>query len=64
MTSTNNHAVPEKLKVREFYNDKCIFLTGVTGFVAKVLLEKLIRAIPRFGKIYILIRAKKTMTAQ
>ena len=49
----------QQLKVREFFSDKCILITGVTGFVGKVLLEKLLSTIPRIGKLYIMIRAKK-----
>ena len=50
------------IKVRDFYNDKCMLITGVTGFVGKVLLEKLLATIPRIGKLYIMIRAKKNMS--
>lgn len=45
--------------VREFYAGKNIFLTGVTGFVGKALLEKLLRCCPEVGNIYCLVRAKK-----
>lgn len=48
-----------KLNIREFYSDKCILITGVTGFVGKVLLERLLSTVPRIGKLYILIRSKK-----
>ena len=51
--------------VREFYADKCIFMTGVTGFVGKVLLEKLLSSVgTRIGKIYILIRDKPKITLE
>ena len=50
-------AAPEMhINVREFFSDKCILITGVTGLVGKVLLEKILRTIPRIGKIYLLIR--------
>ena len=62
MTSTQTGK--PKIGVREFYNDKCILLTGVTGFVGKVLLERLLSTTPRIGKFYILIRPKKNMTLQ
>ena len=39
-------------------------MTGVTGFVGKVLLEKLLREVPRIGKIYLLIRNKPKFTLQ
>lgn len=52
----------EQISVREFFSDKTLLLTGVTGFVGKVLLEKLLSTIPRIGKIYLLIRAKPRVT--
>ena len=45
--------------VLSFYRGKNIFLTGATGFMGKVLLEKLLRTCPDVGTIYILIRTKK-----
>jgi nucleoside-diphosphate-sugar epimerase len=43
--------------VRVAYAGKRILLTGATGFVAKVLLEKLIRTMPDLGRIVLLVRA-------
>ena len=43
----------------QFYRGKHIFVTGGTGFVGKVLLEKLMRSFPQVGKVYVLIRQKK-----
>lgn len=45
--------------VAEFYANKTIFLTGATGFLGKVLVEKLLRSCPDVGKIYMLMRPKK-----
>ena len=47
------------MNVREFYRDKTIFLTGTTGFVGKVVLEKFLRNIPDFRKIFVMVRSKK-----
>ena len=47
-------AVPD---VRIAYAGKRILLTGATGFVAKVVLEKLVRTIPDLGRIVLLVRA-------
>ena len=44
--------------IREFFNGKNVLISGVTGFVGKVLLEKIIRTVPEFGRIYLLIRKK------
>ena len=54
----------DKVKIREFFTDKCILMTGVTGFVGKVLLEKILSISPRIGKIYLLIRDKPKYTLQ
>jgi nucleoside-diphosphate-sugar epimerase len=43
--------------VRTVYAGKRILLTGATGFVAKVVLEKLIRTMPDIGRIVLLVRA-------
>ena len=49
------------LGIKEFYADKTIMITGTTGFVGKVVLEKFIRTMPNFRKIFVLIRAKKNI---
>lgn len=46
-------------KIVEFYKDKCVFVTGATGFLGKILVEKLLRACNEIQTIYILIRDKK-----
>ncbi|KAI5640428.1 male sterility protein domain-containing protein [Phthorimaea operculella] len=45
--------------VAEYYSEKTIFITGATGFMGKVLVEKLLRCCPGVKKIYMLMRAKK-----
>ena len=52
------------LNIKEFYAGKTIFLTGTTGFVGKVVLEKIMRSLPDFKKIFIMVRAKKGMTVR
>ncbi|MFD2229003.1 fatty acyl-CoA reductase [Alkalimarinus sediminis] len=42
--------------VRQTLNGKNILITGCTGFLGKVLLEKIISSIPKVGSINILIR--------
>lgn len=46
-------------KIVEFYKDKCVFVTGASGFLGKILVEKLLRACEDLQTIYILIRDKK-----
>lgn len=38
---------------------KNIFITGASGFLGKVLLEKLLRSCPGIGNVYVLLREKK-----
>ena len=45
--------------ISQFYAGKCIFITGVTGFMGKVLLHKLLNSCPMLERIYVLIRPKR-----
>lgn len=45
--------------IQEFYNGSVIFLTGSTGFLGQVMLEKLLRSCPGISTMYILVRNKK-----
>ncbi|MBJ6138252.1 fatty acyl-CoA reductase [Marinobacter litoralis] len=38
---------------------KRVLITGTTGFLGKVVLEKLIRAVPEIGGVYLLIRGNR-----
>jgi len=49
--------------VAEFYRDKTVFITGATGFMGKVLVEKLLRS-TSVARIYLLIRPKKGVPTQ
>lgn len=44
--------------ITEYYRNKSIFITGATGFVGKILLEKLLRSCNGLKKVYILLRSK------
>ncbi|KAK5638604.1 hypothetical protein RI129_012899 [Pyrocoelia pectoralis] len=50
--------------IKEFYAGRSIFITGATGFIGKVLIEKLLRSCPKIDKIYILIRSKRGKTPE
>lgn len=50
------------LGIKQFYAGKTLLITGATGFVGKVVLEKIIRACPTFKKVFVMIRAKKNMS--
>ncbi|KAK8730545.1 hypothetical protein OTU49_008058 [Cherax quadricarinatus] len=45
-------------EVTEWYRNKTVFITGGTGFMGKVLVEKLLRACP-VRRIYLLMRPKR-----
>jgi len=45
--------------IKDFYKDKTILMTGCTGFVGKVVLEKFMRTLPNFKKIFVLVRPKR-----
>lgn len=49
----------ESLTIPEFYANRCIFLTGATGFMGKVLVHKLLTDCGDLDRIYLLMRAKK-----
>lgn len=40
--SDENH-IPESTPMRDYYRDKVIFLTGGTGFLGQIYVEKLLR---------------------
>ncbi|XP_067618348.1 fatty acyl-CoA reductase wat-like [Eurosta solidaginis] len=49
--------------IQEFYRNKSVFLTGGSGFLGKVFIEKTLRA-TEAKRIYILIRPKKGQTVE
>lgn len=49
--------------IANFYADRSVFITGASGFLGKVLIEKLLHDCPRIKNIYILVRTKGTITA-
>ncbi|KAK4763252.1 hypothetical protein SAY86_009020 [Trapa natans] len=40
-----------------FLEDKTILVTGATGFLAKIFVEKVLRVQPKVKKLYLLLRA-------
>ena len=46
------------------YRGENILLTGATGFLAKSILEKIIRAIPDVGRVYVLVRQGRFPSAR
>lgn len=50
-------------RINDFYSNSIILITGGTGFVGKVLIQKLLSAF-EVQKIYMLIRCKDNMTVE
>ncbi|KAK6805335.1 hypothetical protein RDI58_003120 [Solanum bulbocastanum] len=54
----------ESCCIEQFLEGKTIFITGVTGYLAKILTEKILRVQPNVKKIYLLIRAPDSNSAK
>lgn len=64
-TNGNDCDIPNnRSSISSFYNDKSIFITGASGFMGKVLVEKLLRSCPGLKAIYVLLRPKKNVDPQ
>ncbi|XP_064483362.1 fatty acyl-CoA reductase 1-like [Ornithodoros turicata] len=50
--------------IPEFYKGKDVFITGATGFMGKVLVEKLLRSCSEIGRIFVLMRSKGGLSPQ
>lgn len=44
------------------FDNKSVFITGASGFIGRVLLEKLLRCYPGIKNIYLLMRSKKNVS--
>lgn len=51
----------DPMSIPEFYSGRSVLITGGTGFMGKVLIEKLLRSCSNLSKIYILVRPKKNI---
>lgn len=56
--SSQTNALNAETPVTEFYRNKNVLITGVTGFVAKSVIEKLLRQ-TEVNTIYALVREKR-----
>lgn len=53
-----------RYSIKSFYRNANILLTGGTGFVGKVLLEKLLRSCDNVHHIYVLLRSKRGLSSE
>ncbi|XP_019239163.1 PREDICTED: fatty acyl-CoA reductase 3-like isoform X3 [Nicotiana attenuata] len=54
----------ESCCINQFLEGKTIFITGATGYLAKILIEKILRVQPNVKKLYLLIRAPDSNSAK
>jgi len=58
------HEYVRQSETCQFYKDKTLLVTGVTGFCGKVFFEKIARVLFPVKRVYVLIRSKKGQTAK
>lgn len=51
-------------EIKSFYAGANVFITGGTGFLGKVVIEKLLRSCPDLSTIYCLMRPKKGLNSE
>ncbi|CAA2966145.1 fatty acyl- reductase 3-like isoform X1 [Olea europaea subsp. europaea] len=54
----------EESKILQYFEGKTILITGATGFLAKIFLEKVLRVQPKIKKLFLLIRAVDKRSAE
>ncbi|XP_047983493.1 fatty acyl-CoA reductase 3-like [Salvia hispanica] len=54
----------EESKIIQHFEGKTILITGSTGFLAKIFLEKILRLQPNVKKLYLLMRASPKISVQ
>lgn len=52
-------AADDILTIPEWLENQSIFITGVSGFIGKILLWKILKSCPGIDSVYVLIRSKK-----
>lgn len=60
----NDHSNDRGISIAKFLAGKNVFITGGTGFLGTVLIERILSATPDIGNIYVLIRAKRGHTPE
>ncbi|XP_054886797.1 fatty acyl-CoA reductase 1 isoform X3 [Poeciliopsis prolifica] len=52
------------VNIPEYYAGKNVLISGATGFMGKVLLEKLLRSCPEVKTVYVMVRSKAGQSPQ
>lgn len=63
-TEMEFEAFSDLTPVQQFYYQRNIFITGGSGLVGKVLIEKLLRCCPGIGMLFIMMRPKRDKTIE
>jgi nucleoside-diphosphate-sugar epimerase len=50
--------VPDRNVITEFYQNRTILLTGVTGFLGQAIAAKILRDLSQIRRLYVLVRSK------
>lgn len=58
-TTTDDEIEQLPDRIATTFNNRTVFVTGGSGFLGKVLVEKILRKCPRVKTIYLLLRVKK-----
>ncbi|XP_064076070.1 fatty acyl-CoA reductase 1-like [Vanessa tameamea] len=64
MTFLEDRDLEDVPNIPEYYKGKTIFITGGSGFMGKVLIEKLLYSCTDLDRIYLLLRTKKNVTPE
>ncbi|XP_063220623.1 fatty acyl-CoA reductase wat-like [Bacillus rossius redtenbacheri] len=60
----NTPSAGDNSPVQDFYRDCGVLVTGGTGFLGKLVIEKILRCCPAARTVYVLIRPKKGVSAE
>lgn len=55
---------PPELSVVSAYEGKTVLVVGVTGFIGKVFVAKLLHDLPKLGRVFLLVRSRGQTTAR
>ena len=66
VNETSGRLISESLMtpVNRMFHGRSVFITGASGFIGRVLLEKLLRCYGGIRRVYILLRPKKNVPAK
>jgi len=53
----------QNVSIRAALSGQSLLLTGATGFLGKIILEKILRSVPSIGEVFVLVRPRKGSSA-